>query len=214
MDSLIKEMALRSNDINFDDFDQFSYRKCLLTARRIVAKRYSLIQRIFKLTSHCLLSEDELVSPEVTKDIELPFTNFTSEYKVLVNNEVYNKVDKLTANSEYEYVLGRDHNKVLFNYWLRNTTDEVKIYFVADINEEDSELEEYEAIIPSQYNEEIVSFALVELSKLGIVKFANSEKGKAKYQSLFQLYNRDERSLDRNLIKNKSWITIKTWQPY
>jgi len=214
MDSLIKELALRAGDINFNDFDKYVYRKCLLTGKRIVAKRYSLVQRLFQFDSHCQLNDNELESPEQTKDIKLPLTNMISEYKVLINNEEYRKVSELNYESAFEYVLTRNQNSILFNYWQRHETDNVKIYFTSDINKEDSDLEEYEAIIPSQYNEEVIAFSLVELAKLGIVKYANSEKGKAKYQALFQLYNKDERSLDRNLIQNKEWVAIKPWQPY
>jgi len=215
MDNLLKEIALRVDDINFDDFDQYVYRKALLVSQRKVAKRYKLVQRFFKFVSHfdVNVTDEEITNPGDTEDILLPFTNFVSEYRVLINGIEYHKVSILKASSKYDYVLERNQNQILFNYWFRQEDDEVRIYYTSDINKEDSEVEEYEAIIPSQYKEEVIDLALMQIAKLGMVKFANTGKER-KYDRLRQLYALDERSLDANLIKNDSWVEITIYQPY
>ena len=214
MDKLIKEIALRANDVNFEDFDQYVYRKVLLTAKRKVAKRYNLVQRLYRFTSY--LDKDTTSDPESpgeTEDIILPLTNFISEYEVVVHDVPYQKVDRLTIDSVNEYVLERNHNQILFNYFARTDKEDIRIYYTADINKEDSETEDYEAIIPSQYEEEIISLALTELSKLGVIKFVNTEREK-KYSSLLQIYAINERDLDKELLKNDTWVAIKTYKPY
>ena len=49
--SLMGEIALRCNDINFKDFGKSTYERCFLRASRKVARRYELIQRIYEFDS-------------------------------------------------------------------------------------------------------------------------------------------------------------------
>jgi len=212
MPNLMNEIALRAGDSNFDDLQKNYYKKALLIAKRKVAKRYNLIQRLYT-TEINIVGEEEITSPNETEDVKLPMPNFVSEYQVLINDEPYTKADRLTIESEKEYVLERNHNQILFNYWVRSEKDVVKIYFTSDINKEDFELETEAPIIPSQYNEEVMSLALVEIAKFGIIKYSGSDK-EARYVNLVKLYGMDEVSLDKELIKNDKWAQIEVYHVY
>lgn len=214
--SIISEVALRVNDISYKDFDSSIYERCLLRASRKVAKRYQLIQRYYKFTSRISIpkGEDEqaYLEEKVKEVIKLAIPSFVSEYLVVINDMQYIKRDNIRIN-ENEYYFKRDHNSINFNYTPRTKEDIVEIHYTSDINEDDYDVQELEPIIPSQYNEELIALAIVEVSKMGIVKFPNSEKGN-KYKEALSIYGIDERSLDRKLLTNENWAEIKIWQPY
>ena len=212
MDRLMSEISLRADDTSYDQLSKQHYRKALLVARRKVAKRYNLIQRLYSFETN-LPKDLDAESPNDTTDIILPMTNFISEYQVLVNDVSFTKVDRLNANKKDEYVLERDHNRILFNYWFRGENDYVKIYFTSDINKEDFEIEELSPIIPSQYDEEVMQLALVEIAKYGIIKFSKTDK-EDKYRNLFSIYGMDEKSLDKELIKNDAWVQMEVYRVY
>lgn len=214
--SIISEAALRCNDISFRDFDSTIYERCLLRASRKVARRYQLIQRIYEFNSVIPIpenvTEEEYVEDKVKIDIVLPIPSFVSEYEVIINNIGYSKRNNVTED-KYEYTLYRDHNSLLFNYSPRSKDDTVIIKYNSDINEDDYDVEEIAPVIPSQYTEELIDFTVVEVSKLGIVKYPNSERGQ-KYERALSLHTKDPRDLDSKLMKNDSWATVKVWSPY
>lgn len=213
--SLIGEIALRCNDISFKDFSKTVYEKCFLRSTRKVARRYGLIQRISEFNSIILnydnLNEDEKTT-KLSENIILSLPSFKSEYMVKVNNYEYTKVIRININ-KYEYVLYRDENKIWFNYSPRTSNDIIELRYTSDINIEDYDIEEIQPIIPSEYNEELISLACVEIAKLGIVKYNESVEG-GKYSNILRLYAIDERDLNKNLIKNDAWIEMKIWRPY
>jgi len=213
--SLMGEIALRCNDINFKDFGKSTYERCFLRASRKVARRYELIQRIYEFDSeipdYSNLSSDKQTE-KLNEEIIFNLSSFKAEYMVKVNNYEYTKVKRIEVGG-YQYVLYRDENKILFNYSPRSENDKIELRYTADINIDDYDIEDLEPVIPSQFNEELISFACVEIAKLGIIKYANSGEGK-KYENILKLYGTDERELNKDLIKNESWIEMQIWKPY
>ena len=212
MINLISEKALRADDSNFNDLTKNHYKKALLKAQRKVAKRYNLVQRLYTAGIKSIYGKD-YDSPNDTEDIKLPMTNFISEYEVTINERAYKKVDRLTAQSEREYVLERNHNEILFNYWIRSKNDSLKIYFTSDINEEDFDVETEAPIIPSQYNEELMALALADIAKYGIIKYSGSDK-ESKFVNLSRMYGFNEKNLDKELLKNDTWVNMEVYRAY
>lgn len=212
---LLGEIALRCNDVAYKDFSKSIHERCFLRASRRVARRYHLIQRVYdfkiEIPNYENLDNDKK-EERLGRNSILYLPSFTAEYMVKINDYEYSKVKRINANN-YEYVLYRDENKILFNYSPRSKSDKIEIRYTADINIEDYDVEEIQPIIPSQYNEELISLACVEVARLGIVKFKSSEEGN-KYTKVLQLYSMDEEQLNKNLIKNDDWVEIKTWSPY
>lgn len=211
---LISEIALRVDDINYDDFHYGIYERVLLRASRIVARRYKLIQREYKFTSYINVpdgeDEESYIEEKAKENIELSLMSFVSEYEVRINSQVYRKVNAIEENQK-QYVLYRDNNKIWFNYSPRTKEDIVDIFYTSDINQDDYDIEEIQPIIPSQYNEELIAFAITELSKMGIVKFKNSEKGQ-KYSNAFKVYAIDPKNLDGDLLKDNPWAEMQVWR--
>ena len=213
--SLLGEISLRCNDIAYKDFSKPIYERCFLRASRNVARRYSIIQRIMDfeidIPNYENLTDDEQTT-KLGEEVELFLPSFKDEYLVKINDYEYTKVKRINRE-KYEYVLYRNENKILFNYSPRTGNDIVELRYVSDINVDDYDLEEIQPIIPSQYNEELISFACVEIAKLGIVKFAESAEG-GKYTNILKLYGKDEKELNKNLIKDDNWVEMKVWRPY
>jgi len=207
---IISEVALRCNDTKFTDFQSSVYERALLRASRSVAKRYHLIQRESNFNIDIPIGEngdeDSVVEEKSLIDVVISLPSFTSEYKVIINNLEYTKVKDIT--DDYQYTLYRDQNRIYFNYQPRTKSDSVHIRYTSDINEEDYDIEELEPIIPSQYEEELIKLTLVEIAKLGIVKFNESSEG-GKYTNVLKLYSIDERILEKDLIKDTTWAVIR-----
>lgn len=213
---LISDIILKCNDTSFEDFQRSIYEKSLLKASRKIARRYQLIQRIYEFESKIYVPDDEdeetYVDEKAKEDFTLGIPSFMAEYSVIINGRPYTKRDAAKENG-YEYVLYRDHNQIWFNYSPRTANDEVMIKYTSNIEDDDYDVEELEPIIPSQYNDELTEAASVEVAKLGIAKFPNSAKGK-KYEAILQLYYKDERNLNRSLLKNDNFVEINVWKPF
>lgn len=234
----ISEIALRCDDVSFRDFDKGIYERCLLRATRVVARRYQIIQRITNFDIKISIpegeTEDDWVDQEKVKPVPLSLMSFTAEHRVIINGNDYLKVGKLSTTrvtdmtadideygsasgaatvstllvEDYNYILYRDHNSILFNYSPRTKDDSVEIWYTADINEEDYDLEELQPVIPSQYTEELLALSVTEVAKLGIPKFGKSDKG-TKYVNLMKVYGLDENVLNNDLHKNDAWTVMK-----
>lgn len=209
---IVSEISLKCGDYDCKDFQREIYEDAYLTASRKVAKRYRLLHRFFTSKFEIAIpeneNESEYLSKEIKKPIVLGVPSFYSEYNVKINGHLYIKAQSLD-DFQYRYIAYKQDNNLMFNYYPRTKSDEITMMYVADVNIEDFD-EDIEPIIPSQYKEELMAFACVEMAKLGIVKFGESEKGK-KYHNVFNLYRLDERNLEKNLIKDTAWVEMKIW---
>jgi len=208
---ILSEMALRCGDVGWKDFHKDIYERCFLRASRRTARRYQILQRVYSFNSVIPVKETEdsteVLERERQKPIVLPLISFIAEYRISVNDVLYDKAELPEADKQ-QYALWRSHNQILFNYTPRTLNDEVIIHYTSDINEEDYDIEEIEPIIPSQYEEEVIGIGITELAKLGIAKYAGSERAE-KYKEVLRLYSIDENSLDKDLLKNSNWIQMK-----
>ena len=209
----ISEIALRCGDIDFKDFDSTIYERSLLKATRKLARKYELIQRIREFNVSISIpeneDEDSYVEEKVLVNVPLDLMSFKAEYKVLVNGYNHTKVNVIHKN-QYEYVLYRDQNQILFNYSPRTKDDKVILYYTADINIDDYDIEELQPVIPSSYEEELLDLGTVIHARLGVVKFKGSDKGNG-YREAISMYSKNDSSLDRNLTKNQPWTVITPW---
>ncbi len=232
---LISEIALKCDDIELKDFHEGIYEKCLLRASRIVARRYSIIQRVVSFDAKISIPEGEdettWVDQEKKKAFPIPVPSFVAESKVIVNEIDYLKVGKIDTTTlgtisadieeyedqdsklllaeDYQYLIYRDQSQYYLNYSPRTKSDSIELWYTSDINEDDFDVEELRPMIPTQYTEELLSYGVVEVSKLGIAKFNTSPAKVSKYKNLIQLYGIDENVLNNQLHTNDDWINIK-----
>lgn len=69
--------------------------------------------------------------------------------------------------------------------------------------------EDYDqVIIPSKYEEEQITYAILHLCKIGVAMYSDEVRQK-KYGTLYKIYSKDEKSLDSDLVKNNSWIVMQ-----
>lgn len=194
---LINEVALRLNDESFRSFPKHHYQRVLDRVKRQISRKYKLDKRIYVFKN--TIREGEI-------PIELP--NYISPVSLKVNQQEYTLVNNVDYHSsDYEYKLFRDYNKLHFEYNHRSDEDTIELIYTADITIKDDYYEDITPVIPEQYNEEIINHFVVEMCKLGISKYIG-EEGR-KYGTLIQLYARNLKEYDQNLIKKEGWSVIK-----
>lgn len=201
MDSLISEIALRCNDSQYTDFQRSTYEKVFYRVSRELSRKYNINNRFYNFVN---------TIEDIEEPILLKITSFKTENKVVINGKPYNKSSELKENC---YVLKYLNNQLYFNYYNKLSGDLIHIYYLADINIDDYDIEETKPIIPIQFEEELITLSLIEIAKLGIPKFGNSEKGQ-KYKDILSIYSKDKRELDVNLNTTENeWTVIKLWSP-
>jgi len=202
MKEIISEIALRCDDVGFNDFPLNIYERAYERATRVIAKKYSLFQRIESFT----LSE---YAQNLEEDCILELDDFNEEISVIVNDTV---MDKVTNRIELtgQYYLHRIDDELKFNYALleKALTDKITIIYTClpTINYDEGEF-----YIPHRYEEELIREIIIYMARVGVVKF--KKESSVKYQKLLQLYMRND-TYDKDAIENKEWIAVKVWQPY
>lgn len=202
MKEIISEIALRCDDVGFNDFPLNIYERAYERATRIIAKKYNLFQRIESFT----LSE---YAQNLEEDCILELDDFNEEISVIVNDTV---MDKVTNRIELtgQYYLHRIDDELKFNYALleKALTDKITIIYTClpTINYDEGEF-----YIPHRYEEELIREIIIYMARVGVVKF--KKESSVKYQKLLQLYMRND-TYDKDAIENKEWIAVKVWQPY
>ncbi len=200
---LIAEIAIRCNDPNFQDFPENIYAKQLLKAKRKVAIKYRVFTRLYVFTKNNEENEKE--------DIKLSIPGFLSEYKVKVNKAVYDKKENDEKLGDLTYKLEKLENELLFNYYPRNKTDLIKIYYISTLDEEEDSDNIY-PILPAEYEDEIINHAVLEMAKLGIARFPDiKSEGNQKYTNLIKLYG--DTRLKAELLRNPTNDTFTVVVP-
>lgn len=197
---LLDEVALKCADSQYEDFKKSTYEKIYYRVLRELARQYEILERVLEFKNS---------NTNLENVIELKIPSFKTEIKVYVNNNLFLKNDDVKENT---YYLRFINNKLIFNYNPKKEDDRILIYYIADVNKDDYDLEETTPIIPKRFEEEIIIKCCIEIAKLGIPKFGESEKGK-KYQNIYNLYAK-ENNMKPDLLEKKEWIRIKLWQPF
>lgn len=202
MKEIISEIALRCDDVGFNDFPFNIYERAYERATRIIARKYNIFERVETFT----LSE---YTDSLTDDCILNLDNYDEDILVAVNDEVY---DKVSHNAELtgQYYLQRIEEELRFNYarYEKALTDTITIVYRCLPT---TSFDEGEFYIPHRYEEEMINESVMYLAKLGIVKFKQEKS--VKYQKLLQLSAKRD-TLDPQTLEHKEWITVKTWKPY
>jgi hypothetical protein len=232
----ISEIALRTNDTSFSDFNRSIYERALYRADREVAKKYEILQKVlsFQLSDMTNNLEDDMV-------LDVP--DLKDVFLVTVNGNPLNKVSHAIYN-HYSmcYYLEYRENQWLFNYALRlevigtedltnaditefmstgiterdavtpkptkSLTDKIVIQYTAMPNT-NTEIGEF--IIPDKYEEERIELALKYIAKLGITKFPPQSEKYQKYAGLFQLLKNNS-EIDKYIIKDNAWVAIQPFR--
>ncbi len=199
----IDELAIRCDDLSFKDFNKVEYEKILNRAKREIARKYRILTKIYTFQYR----NDDNTEYE---PIELEIPGFLAEFRVKVNKKIYERSENKKLETD-TYWLEFINNKILFDYYPRSKNDLILIYYTGEFNEEELEIEGIKSILPEQYDEEIIEYAMVELGRIGVTKFTdvNSERYK-KYSNILQVY-RKQPGIKSELVNSTEWKAIKPY---
>lgn len=203
MDRLISEIAVRCDDVRMQDFTKSEYERALHRANRVIAKRYSLFQKVyvFKLSDY---------TNDLTTDVILDLSDMKSESIVWVNDIklVKKSNDLLQTWDINSYYLDYKNDEWHFNYLISNKSfnDEITINYIALPNV-DSDESEY--IIPSNYEEEQIEEAMLYLSTIGMARF--KEDKLRKYERIYRLHKNND-DYNKFNVPSREWVEIQPFK--
>lgn len=200
-DKLIEEIALKCSDIEYKDFDLSIYRHAVYRGSRLIAKRYSLFQKIFNTNL-------QGITDNIESDAEIDLPDFKEEVLVDVQDTVLTKVANKIENTN-EYYLKVIDGKLLFNYstLTKSLEDDIVIIYNSYPHIES----DTEYIIPSKYEEEWMRESIRYLAELGIAKFTGEVL--EKYSRILKMNEMFfDKKPDPALIENNNWTTIEPYR--
>jgi hypothetical protein len=227
-ESDISEVALQCGDEYFNDFNKNIYKQAIYRAQRDIARQYNVLERIWSYTT---------VETDLTGSILIDVNNFDYEYKVVINDIEYTKVNQLLSEDNIVAALGVDDAEVLLasgatsiseqiqytiryetdgyylNYNFRSIGDTIIIYYMTEIDgTQDYDEDEGDTIpvLPNKFKEEIIKRSVVYIAKLALARFIG-EKAE-KYGRVLRIYSNPRNQRDDTLERDRAWITIKPFQ--
>lgn len=236
MEELLSEVCQRCDDTGFKDFDKGRYMNALYRANRLVARKYHLFQKLYtgtlnKMTSN--FSADILLDiPDMKEPILVSVNNINmrkKDYQIIDNKDMYCYYMFRQPDGTYlfNYAMGMAlENDILTtnvdisasanqgivdraddtDSWGKSATDEIVILYEA-LPERDFDDTEY--VIPTNYEEEQVEYAIVHMAKLGIAKF--QEQKLDKYTRLLKLYKKSS-DFDKEVVEATEPTRIQIFQ--
>jgi hypothetical protein len=213
----ISEIALKAGDVQMQLLDRHLYEHALLVSFRKVARKYEILESIYVITNKTTLPGALIIDP----------CGFDKEFRVVLNNEYLRKVNVNNELNEKQYCIWEQDGSLYFDYrgeGVSTTFDEadttykvvgeeIEIYYLANVTENNFRDYNY-PIIPDRYRDELISTALNELGKVGIMKAKNEEE-RARYTTLLQIYSEKKlESTEPKLEKNNAPIITKPFQVY
>ena len=230
VDRLIGIITYRCNDSDFLDFPETFYEEAKLYASRKVARVFSLLSRHYSFKVH----NPKDFNPH--KYIDLKLHSFRQEITIMINGKEYTRVDKINKQHEHRdpetslydwqqhqyvdqplqqkehednfYELRYGIQNYEFNYTNRSENDHIDLFYTADITIDDFDDESITPIIPSQYDEEVIKYALLYIAEPAVAKFQGVKK--EKYMTILQL-NQNKTDLSQSGEK-QTWLTLKVFK--
>lgn len=214
-EQLIGEIAFLLGDPYFKDFTKEFYHKAFYRAKREVAKKYSIYNKIAELELENWKEWEN--KPEKFPEHRLLIPDFKDEYYVSINDIVYEKASYRELNPErFEYSLKTNITaenpsyNILFDYTGdRERIDRVLIKYIALPDYEGETFGEFD--LPAKYEEKVVKETILYLCYVGLANYNGSALGQ-KYEKLLSLYFGDnaKNEYDKRL-KNEEWIKIRPY---
>lgn len=233
MDRLLSEVAVRCDDIEFKDFVESEYERALHRANRVIAKRYSLLTKVYSFK----LSD---MASDIDSDMVLDLPDMKSENIVWVNGirMVKRSNDLVDGWDAYSYYLDYRMDKWYFNYKTavgmtpsnvditdidistvmstalteresgsesssKSMNDEITISYTV-IPDKDTDEGDY--IIPSNYEEEQIDEAIIYMARIGIARF--KEDKLKKYDRIFKMHYKSD-DYNKFNVPSREWVEIK-----
>lgn len=203
---LISEAALRCGDPNFQDFPTQIYEKGLYRANRDIAKRYEIFYKAFSF----FLEEK---ATDINQDIIFSdLQDFKNIFSVNINGKDFTEGSWTTKEEDRYYWKRNEDGDYVFNYNAchKNLSDSINIIYSfiphSDITEGIESL-----FIPPSYEEEQISLTICFVAKLGITKFAETEK-KMRYKEALTMYTSRSDKDKFNNTDHTDWACIQVYQ--
>jgi len=235
---LISEVAHRCDDLGFKDFDKGKYNNALFRANRLVARKYHIFKKleqfILRNVATDFSKDIRLDLPDMKEPILVTVNDINLRKKdsqILDRKDMYAYYLFRSADGTYffNYAMGMALEDQIWvqnadinasvsdlgltdratddSVWGKSAADEILILYEA-LPERDYDETEY--VIPTNYEEEQIEFAIIYIAKLGIAKFDKEKLGK--YTRLHNLYNKRDMSINPEVIESKEPIRIQLFQ--
>lgn len=238
MDSqeLLSEVASLCDDIGFRDFDKGEYINAIYRANRVVARKYNLFRKVYSFTVGNMtndLSKDILLDlPDMKEPILVSVGDINlhrMDVQILPGKQAYSYYLSRQTDGTYlfNYILGAP---VETPFLMQSTdiTEDMSEQTVFDRTETDlygktvqdvvtivyealpeRDYDESEYVIPQNYEEEQLAYAVLRMSQLGIARFKEEKLGK--YSRLYNLYKKNS-DKEKDFIESGEAIRIQPFQ--
>lgn len=235
---LLSEVCQRCDDVGFRDFDKGRYTNALFRANRLVARKYHLMQKLLYFVLSTKTQEydkDVLLDlPDMKEPIMVNVNGVNlrkKDYQIIDDKDMYCYYLFRQTDGTYlfNYSLGLTLENQIFvqnsdipetynqgltdrvdedNAFGKSANDEISILYEA-LQERDYDESEY--VIPTNYEEEQIDFAIHHMAKLGIAKFNNGTDKLAKWSRLFNMTKKVQ-SFDPEVVESKEPTRIQIFQ--
>lgn len=191
---------MKAGDPEMTRMEPTIYDHSLLVAFRKIAKKYGILENIFILK---IKSKEEGA-------IEISPTGFDKEFRVVLGENFLVKDNAYNELSDYHYCLWENDGSFYFDYKPKAVNDQVFIYYSANVTNENFTKFNH-PVIPERYRDEIISHALNEVAKIGIMS-SFDEVNLQRYKSLLQIYPDSKLvPIDPQNTKNQGITVIKPY---
>ncbi len=235
---ILAEVCERCDDIGWKDFTKGKYLNAIYRANRLVARKYHLFRKIYQFTlsdiTTDLTRDIEIDLPDMKEEFLVSVNDVNMRRKdnqLIQNRDIYSYYLFRQKDGTYlfNYINGpRLENITLLptadisaslnvgltdrdpdsNNWGKSVGDNIVILYEC-IPERD--YDETEFVIPPNYEEEQIEYAVVHMAKLGIAKY-QEVKGR-KYEKIYRLYRKSD-DFNKEVVETTEPLRIQLFQIY
>jgi len=233
---ILAEVCERCDDIGWKDFGKGKYLNAIYRANRLIARKYHIFQKIHNFTLSDVTSDYtkdiSIDLPDMKEEILVSVNGVNMRKKdsqIIDDKDMYAYYLFRQTDGTYlfNYVNGQPLEKAILlsvadisaslntgiadrsasaNGWGKSSDDTITILYQC-IPERDYDETEY--VIPSNYEEEQIEYAVLHIAKLGIAKY-HEVKGR-KYAKLYNLYKKDS-DYNKEVMESKEPLRIQLFQ--
>lgn len=185
--NLSDTIAKRLDDIHRIDFTPSEYDEEVLFAKRKVARVHKIFRRYAKRQLQITELQGKTINEIKDEAIKLDFPSFSREYLIYINKVKYTKVaeeGELEANT---YKLFPRADGIYINYTPKTNDDTLECFYEGLPEADDFDNPDTEPILSSNYDEEIISNAIIRLCEIGFARFKEIKQDKYKQLCAYYL---------------------------
>jgi hypothetical protein len=207
--NLVSEVALRLDDLFYEDFEEHIYSHAVYRAERDIAVAYGILERQYQRA----ITAQDVVDGEFVIEVD----NFQDAISFQIGSVTYTRVNTAPDDEETEFKIYYKQGGHRVQYSAMEEGDSVTVDYLAFNNIDDYESDvdgvNVVPILPPKYENEIINKAIKWMSEIGMARFATRDAARfAKYERIFQL-NVKAGDHKPELGKSRPWIKMEPYKP-